>query len=177
VVLLEDECHLLWGDACGYVWGRRNQRLEVSMLNERQRQTYYGAVNLLTHEIHLRDFPAGNGQYTVAYLRWLRDRYPDQKIILLWDGATYHRDQYVKAFLAQQNDGKPELDWTFLCLALAPNAPQQNPVEAIWLQAKNHLRKHFAQNKTFVAVKNCFVHFLRHFRLESIKFAWYMPNP
>ena len=22
VALFEDECHLLWGDMCGYVWGK-----------------------------------------------------------------------------------------------------------------------------------------------------------
>ena len=29
VVLFQDECHLLWGDICGYVWGKKNQRVEV----------------------------------------------------------------------------------------------------------------------------------------------------
>lgn len=33
-VLLIDECHLLWGDACGYVWGKTNQRIEVPIANE-----------------------------------------------------------------------------------------------------------------------------------------------
>jgi hypothetical protein len=32
------------------LWGKRNARIEVTMINERQRQTYYGAVNLLTHD-------------------------------------------------------------------------------------------------------------------------------
>lgn len=45
IVLLEDECHLLWGDCLGYVWGKRGEAIEVWMLNEKERQTYYGAVN------------------------------------------------------------------------------------------------------------------------------------
>ena len=45
IVLLEDECHLLWGDCLGYVWGNRGEAIEVWMLNEKERQTYYGAVN------------------------------------------------------------------------------------------------------------------------------------
>lgn len=44
-VLLLDECHLLWGDVCGYVWGKTDQRLEVPIASERQRQTYYGAFD------------------------------------------------------------------------------------------------------------------------------------
>ena len=58
-MLLEDECHLLWGDVCGRVWGPRNTAIEVPLSNERERQTYYGAVNLLTREFHLREFSAG----------------------------------------------------------------------------------------------------------------------
>ena len=176
-MLLEDECHLLWGDACGMVWGQRNARIEVSLTHERERQTYYGAVNLLTHEFHLKEFPAGKGDCTVAYVRWLRDLYPAKQIILLWDGASYHRDAQVRALLTEVNDGLEEKDWQLLCLLFAPNAPDQNPVEDIWLQGKNYLRKNFAQNKTFAAVKKCFFQFLHHFRLDSVKFAWYTPDP
>jgi putative transposase len=32
-VLMLDECHLLWGDLCGYVWGKTNERIEVDMTN------------------------------------------------------------------------------------------------------------------------------------------------
>jgi putative transposase len=177
VVLLEDECHLLWGDVCGRVWGQRNAPIEVSMTNERDRQTYYGAVNLVTHEFHLKAFPSGKGEYTVAYLRWLRELYSDKKIIILWDGASYHRDGQMKALLAEVNQGLDEQDWQLQCLLFAPNAPDQNPVEDIWLRGKNYLRKHFTQNKTFAAVKKCFFEFLDQGRFDSAKFDWYKLNP
>jgi transposase len=173
---MEDECHLLWGDTCGMVWGKRNAPIPVSITNERQRQTYYGAVNLLTHDFHLQPLSAGTGENTVTFLRWLRDLYPGKIIILLWDGASYHRDVHLKTLLAEVNDGLPEEKWSLLCLPFAPNAPEQNPVEDIWLQGKNFLRRHFAQNKTFAAVKDCFYHFLCDFRLVSAKFAWYIPD-
>ena len=37
---------MLWGDTTGYVWGRRNEKTEVPIQNIKQRQTYYGALNL-----------------------------------------------------------------------------------------------------------------------------------
>src|SRR5438128_971294 len=111
------------------VWGQRNTNIEVPMTNERERQTYYGAVNLLTHQFHLQAFPAGKGEHTVAYLRWVRQLYPDKHIILLWDGASYHRDTQVKALLQELNAGREEKDWSLTCIAFAPNAPDQNPVE------------------------------------------------
>lgn len=69
-MLLEDECHLVWGDVCGMVWGKRNAPVTVAMTNARQRQTYYGALNLWTHECHLQEGAAGEGKPTVAYLQW-----------------------------------------------------------------------------------------------------------
>ena len=43
-VLLLDECHLLWGDLSGYVWGKTDTEIGVPVVNERSKQTYYGAV-------------------------------------------------------------------------------------------------------------------------------------
>ena len=51
VVYLIDECHLLWGDICGYLWGKRNERIEIPLVNQREKQTYYGAVNYLTFTV------------------------------------------------------------------------------------------------------------------------------
>jgi transposase len=62
-------------------------------------------------------------------------------------------------------------------MPFAPNAPEQNPVEEVWLAGKNHLRRHFAIHKTFAQVKNSFSNFLQTLRLESAKFAWYAPYP
>lgn len=177
VVLLQDECHLLWGDVCGYAWGPRGEALEVQMTNQKQRQTYYGAVNFMTRQLHLKAFPAGNSEHTQAYLKWLQELYPDKKLLLLWDGASYHRDNSLKEFLDQVNAGLEEEDWRITVCRFAPNAPEQNPVEDIWLAGKNHLRKCFAQNKTFAQVKHAFNSFLQDFSLQSAKFDWYAPHP
>lgn len=175
VVLLEDESHLLRGDVCGYVRGRRGGAIPVLMTNYRERQTYYGAVNFVSRQFHLKAFEAGNGENIVYYLRWLMQIYQGRKLLLLWDGATYHRDRKLKEFLAEVNQGLEEKDWLVTFLPFAPNAPEQNPVEDIWLAGKRHLRRNFAQNKTFAAVKESFCSFLRSFLLDSIKFDWYSP--
>jgi len=176
IVLLEDECHLLWGDCLGYVWGKRGAAIEVLMNNERERQTYYGAVNLHSREFHLKAFSGGNGENTVAYLHWLMKIYAGKKLLLLWDAATYHRDAQCTEFLAEVNHGLEEKDWLVTFMRFAPNAPEQNPVEDIWLAGKNYLRKKFSENKTFAAVKQSFFDFLQDFFLDSIKFDWYAPS-
>ncbi len=45
-VLLIDECHLMWGDLSGYVWGKTDQEITVPVINERHKQTYYGVTTI-----------------------------------------------------------------------------------------------------------------------------------
>jgi transposase len=176
-ILLEAEGHVVWGDVCGMVWGKRNTAIEVPMTNARERQTYSGAIKLLTKPVPLQERPVGAGTSPVAYLRWCQTRYPDKKVLLLWDGASYHRGQEMQTFLAQEKVGLAERDWKITCLRFAPNAPEQNPVEDLWLKGKTYLRKQFAVNKTFAAVKHSFSTFLRSLSFDSIKCRWYWPDP
>ena len=37
----------MWGDAIGYVWGRTDAEITVPVVNERNKQTYYGAIDYL----------------------------------------------------------------------------------------------------------------------------------
>jgi len=60
VVFFEDECHLLWGDLCGYVWGKTDERISVPVVNERNKQTYYGAVDVYTQQCLIQAAEAGN---------------------------------------------------------------------------------------------------------------------
>jgi len=34
-----------WGDVCGYGWRRSDMRVEISIANERSKQTYFGVLN------------------------------------------------------------------------------------------------------------------------------------
>lgn len=60
------------------------------------------------------------------------------------------------------------------CLVFAPHAPDQNPVEDVWLRGKNFLRRHFYENKTFNQVRDCFVQFLNKQVFDFKKIEWYL---
>jgi transposase len=156
-VLFLDECHLVWGDISGYGWSRRNQRVDIPVKSIRQRQTYYGALDYLTKSFAIHEYGRGNEDYTIAFLQYLQSLYePDTRLLIVWDGASYHRSAKVRAFLAQVNGGRPQQEWKITCIRLAPNAPEQNPVEDVWLQGKRFIRKYAFLCKTFCAVKLLF---------------------
>ncbi len=83
----------------------------------------------------------------------------------------------MRSYLAEQNEGLAEEDWKITCIWFAPNAPEQNPVEDIWLAGKRAIRKCFNQNKTFAKVKGCFVESLREVKVSVEKLSWYWANP
>jgi transposase len=168
---------LLWGDTTGYVWGRRNEKTEVPIQNIKQRQTYYGALNLYHRDFVLMPHDGGNSENTVTFIRHLQNLNPDKKLILIWDGASYHRSEEVRAYLNKVNEDLEEKNWKVTCLLFAPNAPEQNPVEDVWLRGKNFLRKHFYKNKTFRQVKRCFSDFINQQTFDFNKIDWYLNIP
>ena len=177
MVFAEDECHLGWGDAIGYGWGRQNERTEVPMANVKQRQSYDGVMNLYHQEFILSPYEAGNGASTVSFIESLPGLHPDKKFIMLWDRARYHGSEEVQTYLKKVNQGLDEKDWKVTCILFAPNAPDQNPVEDVWLQGKNFLRRHFYENKTFQQVKQSFFNFLNKKVFNIEKSNWYLEIP
>jgi transposase len=176
VVLYLDECHLLWDDARGYVWSKSDQRIEIPMTNFRERQTYYGAIEHVSGEVTVMPFPAGNGAYTVAFIKQLRQKYPGKRLILLWDGATYHRQGEMIEYLQQLNAGREPEAWLITCVLFAPNAPEQNPIEDVWLRAKQCVRKNWRLCDTFRAVKRIFKEAIEGIFFDFEKLRMYSQN-
>jgi hypothetical protein len=66
---------LLWGDICGYVWGKSNSRVEVPIKNEKQRQSYYGAINYLSGTVTIKKYPQGDTENTIKFVEYLREQH------------------------------------------------------------------------------------------------------
>ncbi|HCM76569.1 MAG TPA: hypothetical protein DIS90_09320 [Cytophagales bacterium] len=167
----------MWGDTTGYVWGRCGEPTPVPIQNTRERQTYYGALDLYQRDLVLRPYSRGHGESTVSFIRELQARYPEKKLLLLWDGARHHTGRAVRRYLEEVNQGLDEKDWKVTCWLFAPHAPEQNPVEDVWLRGKNYLRKHFHQNTTFQQVKKSFDQFLKGQTFDFNKINWYLEIP
>lgn len=155
-MFFEDECHLLWGDICGYIWGQTKERIEVSVINEKQRQTYFGALNYYTQEFLVKPYNKGDSTNPIAFREYLLSQSPKSRLAIIWDGASYHRSAEFKAYLDAINQNLSEDEWKITCIRFAPNDPTQNPVEDIWLYAKKLVREFYHLCKSFSHVKRLF---------------------
>ena len=99
IVLFLDECHLLHGDLTGYVWGQSKIRIEVPITNEKDRQTYFGALNYQSKEFHIHSDPSGSEKSKVKFIKYLQNKYKNRKIILIGEGASYHKYGEFRDFL------------------------------------------------------------------------------
>lgn len=175
VVLFLDECHLLHGDMLGYVWGKTNVRIKIPIKNEKERQTYFGALDYKSKEFIMESHPKGDGDETVKFIKQLQKKYKNKKLALIWDGASYHKFGKFREYLEEENDQLVEKDWRIKCILFAPNAPEQNPVEDIWLKGKKHIRKYWHLCSDFKAVKSLFEFCLNEQQFNFPKINQYHP--
>lgn len=83
-----DECHLLWGDISGYVWGQTSKRISIPVVNARYKQTYFGALDYRTKEFIIYEAEKGDSTNTINFLESLQSQRPGAKVLIIWDGAS-----------------------------------------------------------------------------------------
>jgi transposase len=171
-VVVVDECHLLAGDASGYGWGRKSERLTLQMANPKKRQSYFGALDAKSGEVVLSEAQYANSHTTVSFLESLQKHYAGKQLWVIWDNASYHKSETVREYLGKVNGQLPQNQWPLTLLHFAAHAPEQNPIEAVWLQGKTKVRKQ-AGLDCFQKVKQFFVDTITENTYSFDKFKWY----
>jgi transposase len=124
-VVFLDEAHLHQDADLGYGWAERGQRLWVASRSPRlsARVSFYGLYLYNEGQVRLWPYRRANGEHTIDVLRRLRAEFPDEALIVLWDGAPYHRAQAVR-------EAARALDITLM--PLPGYSPDLMPVEELW---------------------------------------------
>ncbi len=73
------------------------------------------------------------GEDIVWFLSKLCGRYRKRDLLVIWDGASIHRSEAVKAFL-RARPGRVHLE------CLPAYSPELNPTELVWNQLKQRLK-------------------------------------
>jgi hypothetical protein len=88
-----DEAHIHQDADLGYGWADRGRRLWVASPSPRlsDKLSFYGLYLYNEGQVRLWPYARANGEYTIDVLRRLRTEWPEDKLIVVWDGASYHR--------------------------------------------------------------------------------------
>lgn len=64
--------------------------------NERQRQTYYGALDVVKGPFLMQSYPKANSQHTVDFIRYIQQRRPGPQVLIFWDGIWLKGKTFVR---------------------------------------------------------------------------------
>ncbi|MBF0427961.1 MAG: IS630 family transposase [Magnetococcales bacterium] len=120
-----DEAHIHQDSDLGYGWSIQGERLWVTSSSPglSAKVSFYGLYLYNEGQVRIWPYERANGENTVDVLRRLRDEFPDQKIKLIWDGASYHRSILVKS---------AAMDLKIDLVPLPGYSPDFMPVESLW---------------------------------------------
>jgi hypothetical protein len=102
-----------------------------------------GSLNYQTKQFPAQGYECGDKKSTVKFIKSLQNKYKERRILLNLEGASYQRYGVFRDYLSSVNRDKEPENLSITCILLAPNAPEQNPVEDIWLQTQIFLRKYW----------------------------------
>ena len=122
----------MFGDEAGfgrinkpkYCWCEKGVRPNVPCHHIREYRYVYGAVEPRTGESHFLVMPQCNTVCMNVFLRELSTAYPSDYILLVVDGASWHK---AKALEVPSN---------IELLYLPPYTPEMNPIEQIWKEIR-----------------------------------------
>ena len=130
-------------------WLKRGERTIVKVNRKRDSQSYLGFLNQKSAACHLYDMPWQNQEEVLkVYERFLKE-YPDKKLCVVWDNAAFHKGKQIREALR-----KGGLLERVHLVALPPYAPDKNPIEHVWNDAKGAIAN--IQKDTFAETKAAF---------------------
>lgn len=148
-VFTADECSLAWETEYRRVWLPKGEKTILKVNRDKRRQHYFGALNLITKREELIRLTWQNTETIIGALRELTNRYPNQRLAIVWDNARWHRAKALRKLLGK---GKEFEHIHFIWMP--PYAPDYNPQEHVWKVAKQATKN--TVTKTFEELKQLF---------------------
>jgi len=154
VILTGDEMVLSTQTTVQKVWLPQGEQAFVDVTINRKSCSIYGFLNVKTGQEHAFKTKKQTMQITCKILDKIGKLYPNKKIVIFWDNAPWHRGSKVREFLSEtQHD--------FYLVNFPPYAPEENPQEHVWKNAREHVT-HNKFLKNIEWVSNDFVNYLNN---------------
>ena len=127
----------------------KGQRTKLSVDRQKTSQSFFGALSLTSKKVKLYPIEGNqNTEQTILALERLQRETETEKIAVVLDNARFH---HAKALTGLYEPG--QLLERITPIYLPPYAPDHNPVEHVWNEAKNNIAniQHETPEETFGA--------------------------
>ncbi|MCK5123555.1 MAG: transposase [Candidatus Pacebacteria bacterium] len=140
------------------IWLPRRKYPEIKVSNTKKNRSVYGFLNIRDGKEHAFKTEWQNMYITVEILEKLRKIYPNQKMLLIWDKAPWHKGCKVQEFIKE--DGRIKT------IEFPRAAPEENPQEHVWKNSRSAI----SHNKYIVDIDKTTDKFVDY--LNNIKFKY-----
>ena len=154
IVVSADEVRIEHEAITRRAWCRRDARTRIGVDRKRQSQSCIGFLHEADGSVDLMRLDWQNTSNIVKALTDLTLRYPDKKIVVVWDNASYHSSKELNMKLEEIENLK-RIQFTYL----PPYSPDKNPIEHVWNEAKNSISN--LQRADFEDTRDAFETFIR----------------
>jgi len=129
IVLVGDEMVLTSETRLQKVWLPKDQPAFIEDTSKRKTTHIYGFLNIQSGAGAVFQAETQTGETTVSILKKLTEKYPDKRIVIFWDNASWHKSAIVKEYL--------ESTTHFQLYNFPPYAPDLNPQEHVWKEIRS----------------------------------------
>ena len=159
MILCADEMVLTISSTLQKIWLPQGEYPPViETTGTRKNKSFYGFLNLKTGKEHTFITEYQNMYITRDQLTKLREIYPTQYIVLIWDNAGWHRGLQVTEWIKRDENSES--------IYFPAYSPDLNPQEHVWKAG----RKAITHNEHIVDIKETGNQFKKY--LESHAFAY-----
>lgn len=164
VILCEDEMVLSTQTTFQKIWLPRGEYPKIEASNQKENRSIYGFLNVKTGAEHAFKTERQNMYITATILANIQKRYPNKRILLLWDGPGWHKGSVVQQFVKK--------DGNITILHFPKYSPEENPQEHVWKSGRSAIT-HNVTIKDIDEATDAFVNYLNttpfHYALLGLK--------
>lgn len=159
VILTGDEMLLSTQSTVQKIWLPQGEYPKIEINIKRENRSLYGFLNVKTGQEHTFKTKWQNMYLTTDILKKIRKIYPKKKLLILWDGAGWHRGSKVQEFIQQDKNTKT--------IYFPRYAPEQNPQEHVWKSGRNKI----THNLFIQDIDQATDDLIKYFRSHKFKYS------
>ncbi len=160
-ILVADEMMLSTQTTTQKIWLPKGEFPKIDVSSNRKVRCIYGALDVKTGREYAFKKMRANSTYSCEFLDQIGNLYKNYKIVLIWDNASWHKSQEVKAFLSNTKHN-------FHLMNFPPYAPELNPQEHVWKEGRSKI----SHNKFIENIDKATDKFVQFLNMETFDYKF-----